>query len=98
MKKQGKTYYTKENIELQWLKSAEQDNGFPFKALASNYKDYVNELRKYSKHVGIDKLLVPEDNPETCYMIIWLHTDEGFCFAGFFFYGIYPNALSKRDL
>ncbi len=93
----NKTYITKENIELQWLKDSKQDNGFPFKALESNYKDYVDELKSFSKHVNDNKLLAPENNPETCYTLIWLHTDEGFCLAGFFFYGIYPNAMSKHD-
>ncbi len=93
----NKTYYTKDDLKLQWLRDSEQDSGFPFKALAANYDDYVKELKSFSRHVEDNKLYRPEDNPETCYTIIWLETDEGVCFAGFFFYGIYPNALTKHD-
>ncbi len=91
-------YYSLGSIEFEWVKTRKGSDETVFQLLSESYRDYVNELRVFSDKIQYEPLLYPEDNPDVEYVAIWIKNDGTSHFAGFFFYGTYPNAITQHDI
>ena len=86
----------KEDITLKTVSSCTENGGQPFALMRSMYNDYVLELRKFSNNVNLEQLILPEDNPEAIYCLIY--TRDIKTPIGFVIYGKSPNSFSRHDL
>ncbi|MCR5669887.1 MAG: GNAT family N-acetyltransferase [Butyrivibrio sp.] len=87
--------YTSKDVTLKWIKRSRSDEeNKEFNLISSAYLEYVKELSAMQSGVSQEPLLCPEDNKDVNYVAIY----QGEDFAGFFFYGVYPNAVTRHDI